>query len=176
MDKRLSISYCLLITCFLLLTFCAILINQLLTNEITLIPISIQAKLHDNETYYLSMHRSSLFFYFEKDFKNTTQLFLILKQNGSFLIMTENDYFMKPDFQHLGLSLGNNEFGERFILKEQTFGFFHILTLDSYDELVVANYSYKSHIYQVLAPKSSNFANSTNVDLILIPRFFQVYA
>jgi hypothetical protein len=179
MDKRLSISYCLLITSFILLSFCVILIDQLIKNQIELVPILIQTKLNNNdanETFYLSMHETLLIFYLEKNIKNTVPLFLMLQQNGSFLILTNDGYFMKPDFKNHGLIFGSKEKGEKMILKEHHYGIYHMMTLDTNDELVTTNYVLNNTNFHIVTMKSSNFTNTSIVDFVIVPRFSQIYS
>lgn len=175
MNKRLSISYCLLITCFVLLSFCAILIDQLIKNQIEIVPIILETRLN-NQTFYLSMQKISLVFYLEKDLKKSIPLYMLIQKNGSFFILTSDGYFMKPDFHHHGLIFGSKEKGENFILQEHQYGNFHIMILDNHDELITTNFTLNDTMIDIVSTKSSNFSNSTTIDFVIVPRFSKIYS
>lgn len=175
MNKRLSISYCLLITCFLILIFCALLISQLLKAQGTFIPINITTKI-DDHTYYLSLHSSGLFFYLEKDIKNSSRLFMILKQNSSFLIYSSNGYYLKSKLQYHGVIYGSDESGDNLILVEREFGFFQLQLLKAGQKIICTNESYENVNYTVIVPQSNNFSNVFDVDFVFAPRLSNIFS
>lgn len=180
MNKRLVISYCLLITCVLMITFCSLIINQLFKNQGTIIPISLYTILDDNQTYYLNMHPILKFFYLESDIRNISQMTMRTKNNGTFLIYDQDGFYAYSDTFRGGWIFGNSIKAESFVLKQRDQGFFRIASFDSdgKDMLMYQTYIYFDQIYKVVYLNNDSFRNQTNskfIDFIVVPNLNKVF-